>query len=233
MKVIYDDIVKKRGLSYNDFQNELLQKLNIFSTTPEEYGKKRDEWTEFYGRAYTAAFSHQKVVEAAFSAKPFGVKQEKILSEVAYNKISEKDAIDELNGLAELATSPLGPVVDLNVAELIVQIANQFDIFKEHLSVSMFNAFMAGTLTEPLKSAGNGAVSLFLHRLKEANIFDYGAFSKIGSQCMIESSSGDKTLDAKDIYSSYHSLMRRMDVSGKKDGKYQKLNRSLQAIKRP
>lgn len=232
MKVIYDDIKQVNGMTYHDFEDELIQKLNAYSTTSHEYYKKAEMWKNIYGRAFTVVFAHQALIETAFSISPFGVKQEKVLCDVANHTIDVREALRILHGEQESA-NPLGSAITSKLAENIVAIANQFEIFKEHLSVSSFNSFLAGTLSEPLRSANNVAVSLFLQRLVKLHVLTYGAYEKIGAQHSILSSSGKKALNARDIASSLYAEEQKYNSTVKPIGKFRHLKKELLGLNTP
>ena len=165
MQVLYIQILGIEGMEYQDFLDELSYHFTAYSVSEEEYINHLIEWKEIYGRTYSLIFNHQKLIEAAFMASEFGDKQISILSMAAYHRISAKNALLLITGL-EPKSTPLGSPVQLNIAELIVHIANQFCIFKENLTVSMFNDFMAGKLSEPLQSNSNVEVAIFLYEIE-------------------------------------------------------------------
>lgn len=117
------------------------------------------------------------------------------------------NAIALIKGI-DIKPEPLGDVVSSNQAELIVQIANNYGVFKENLTLEQFNAFMAGTLTTPLKSSANVKVAIFIYGLKDANLFYSGVFSRIGKSECILSATGKGPLSGDDITSTMYQMSK-------------------------
>ena len=231
MQVLYIQILGIEGMEYQDFLDELNYHFTAYSVSEEEYINHLIEWKEIYGRTYSLIFNHQKLIEAAFMASEFGDKQISILSMAAYHRISAKNALLLITGL-EPKSTPLGSPVQLNIAELIVHIANQFGIFKENLTVSMFNDFMAGTLSEPLQSNSNVEVAIFLNGLKAAKLLNKGAFKRIGELRCILSSTGDRTLSGNEISTQIHEQAKMDEASNRPSGKHKNLKLQMAALKK-
>ncbi|MDE7026277.1 MAG: hypothetical protein K2O88_10460 [Paramuribaculum sp.] len=175
--------------------------------------------------------SHQsKLIEAAFSDKQFCEEHDQILSKAAYREISVETALELLQGIAP-APNSLGDPVPLNLVEMIVQIANQYGIFKGALTVQMFNDFMAGKLTAPLRSNSNVAVAIFVNGLKEAGLFYSDAFKRIGDTRCIQSSTGNKTVTGKEISSQLHEQVKLDEAAKAPSGKYRGLKIQMSKLK--
>ena len=231
MQVLYIQILGIEGMEYRDFLDELNYHFSAYSVSEEEYYSHFIEWKEVYGRTYSLIFNHQKLIEAAFMASEFGDKQTSILSMAAYHKISAKKALLLITGL-ETKSAPLGSPVKLNVAEIIVHIANQFNIFKENMTVTMFNDFMAGRLIEPLQSNSNVEVAIFLNGLKAAKLLNKGAFKRIGDLRCILSSTGDRALSGNEISTQIHEQAKMDKASDKPSGKHKNLKLQMATLKK-
>lgn len=229
MQILYADIVISKGMGYQDFLDELNHHFFAYSVTDDEYVAHIAEWKVVYGRSYELAYRHPKLIMAAFGSNQYGREMEAILAKVAYREISASDGLAQITGLKSNQMS-LGNPVPMNTAELIVEIANQYGIFKENLTVSRFNDFMAGKLTTPLESNNNVAVALFVKGLKDAKLFHRGIYKHIGDLECILSSTGAKSLTGKEISTIVHD-QSQMDIAiGKPTGKYKGLKQKMAAL---
>lgn len=199
MKNLYIQVVLTNGFGYKDFLDELKYKFDSFSVTEDEFFTSIKTWREVYGRTFTLVHTQKELVESAFGLKDADRNRLSILSKVAYRQISIKSAFAKLASVDNDAAQPLGAPVEHNLAEYIVEIANQFGIFQDKLTVEAFNQFIAGTLSTPLRASNNTTVAIFLHGLVEVQVLKYGAYSKISAQESILSSTGKKPLSNHDI----------------------------------
>ncbi len=230
MQSLYGDIVIIKGLSYQDFLDELNYHFNVYSVSEEEYLSHLVEWREIYRRCYRLASCQSKLIEAAFSDNQFCEGHDVILSKAAYREISVETALALLHRMMPEDKS-LGNPVPLNITEMIVQIANQYEVFKTALTVGLFNDFMSGNLSSPLRSKNNVAVALFVNGLKEAGLFHPGAFKRIGTSRCILSSTGNKTLTGREISSQLYEQVKLDEAARGPSGKYKGLKMQLAKLR--
>lgn len=231
MHTLYLEIVQERGMTYRDFLGEVRHQFKFYSTTEQELMAHFEEWSEVYSRAFSLVYGEEELVVAAFSVAPFGFDQESILSKAAYRKLTVKNALALIKEI-EAKPESLGDEVSPNLAELIVQIANNYGVFRDELTIDKFNAFMAGTLATPFESSNNVKVAIFIYGLQEANLFYPGIFERIGRLGCIISSSGKGPMSGNDITSTMYQQAKNNEGPLKFKDKYKDLKRSLEGVKK-
>lgn len=175
-----------------------------------------------YNIVFTLLTEHEGLVRDYLSRPKLTEEELDQLIVEFYSFDLPKDVSTSVSTEAQSDTTPLGilsvtnPVTKKHV-DLIVHIANEVSLFKEHIDENDAKALMGQVKIRSLSSSNNTRVVLFFDRLASHGILVNTWQVDLSKRQMVRSSSGSKYLEQHDFSSTLYRIKERAPSSKERE----------------